>query len=98
MRRLLVRAAVVGSLLLGAAGPLLAQQGTSDIGGKVTDEQGAGRVDPARADAAARRRRERVFGDVLPESTTDDRDPDSDRPAGSSSDEWLRANVPPHHA
>src|SRR3954453_9272177 len=41
MRRLLVRAVVVGSLLLGAAGPLLAQQGTSDIGGKVTDEQGA---------------------------------------------------------
>src|SRR6478672_7323125 len=41
MRRLLVRAVVVGSLLLGITGPLLAQQGTSDIGGKVTDEQGA---------------------------------------------------------
>src|SRR5437868_948799 len=41
MRRLLVRAAVIGSFVLGMAAPLLAQQGTSDIGGKVTDEQGA---------------------------------------------------------
>lgn len=60
-------------------------------------------------DAARRRRRDRVFGDVLPDSTSDDRDPvtrggahDTGRNAsepegGSSSDEWLRANVPPHH-
>src|SRR5205823_6527371 len=41
MRRLLVRAVIVGSVLFLAAPPLLAQQGTSDIGGKVTDEQGA---------------------------------------------------------
>src|SRR5258707_15276071 len=41
MRRLLVRAIVVGSFVCTAAIPLLAQQGTSEIGGKVTDEQGA---------------------------------------------------------
>src|SRR3979490_3314656 len=41
MRRLLVRAIVVGSFLCAAAIPLHAQQGTSEIGGKVTDEQGA---------------------------------------------------------
>ena len=41
MRRLLVRAIVVGSFVCTAASPLLAQQGTSEIGGKVTDEQGA---------------------------------------------------------
>src|SRR5882724_12696432 len=41
MRRLLVRAIVVGSFVCTAAVPLLAQQGTSEIGGKVTDEQGA---------------------------------------------------------
>jgi hypothetical protein len=37
-----------------------------------------------------------VFGDVLPESTTDDRDPEA---AGSSgtSEEWLKRQVPPHH-
>src|SRR5258708_11080128 len=41
MRRLLVRAIVVGSVVCTAAVPLRAQQGTSEIGGKVTDEQGA---------------------------------------------------------
>src|SRR5439155_5532396 len=41
MRRLLVRAFVVGAVLCAAAVPLFAQQGTSEIGGKVTDEQGA---------------------------------------------------------
>src|SRR5438552_1694562 len=41
MRRLLVRAIVVGSFVVAAAAPLFAQQGTSEIGGKVTDEQGA---------------------------------------------------------
>jgi len=41
----------------------------------------------------ARRRREAVFGDVLPEQTADDA-PDTD--AGSD-DEWLRDQVPPHH-
>src|ERR1700716_4040002 len=41
MRRLLVRALVVGSFVCTAEIPLLAQQGTSEIGGKVTDEQGA---------------------------------------------------------
>src|SRR5437773_2754349 len=40
MLRLLVRAIVVGWFVV-AAVPLVAQQGTSEIGGKVTDEQGA---------------------------------------------------------
>lgn len=39
-----------------------------------------------------RRRLAEVFGDVLPEQTSDDRD---DRSA--SNDEWLRQQVPPHH-
>jgi hypothetical protein len=39
-----------------------------------------------------RRLREKVFGDVLPETTTDEtRDEDA------SSDEWLERQVPPHH-
>jgi hypothetical protein len=46
------------------------------------------------ADPAAPRRRDAVFGDVLPESTADDRDPGS---APTGSDEWLRSQVPPHH-
>jgi hypothetical protein len=47
-------------------------------------------------DAERRRRRARVFGEVLPEGTSDDRGDgwgDRDRPA----DEWLRGQVPPHH-
>jgi hypothetical protein len=52
-----------------------------------------------RAEAERRRRRAEVFGDVLPESTRDDRDPDSaqERSSDVAADEWLRSNVPPHH-
>jgi hypothetical protein len=48
------------------------------------------------------RRRARVFGEVLPDDTRDDR-PTPDTGTGPSAapteadDEWLRANVPPHH-
>lgn len=55
----------------------------------------------ARRAAARRRRRAEVFGDVLPESTDDDRDVTSSAPSGaareSATDSWLRSNVPPHH-
>jgi hypothetical protein len=52
--------------------------------------QAAGQA--ARRREEQRRRRGRVFGDVLPETTRDDRD------TGEGQDEeWLRANVPPHH-
>ncbi|MGI9157214.1 MAG: hypothetical protein ACR2FG_11330 [Marmoricola sp.] len=43
--------------------------------------------------AERRRRLARLFGEVLPEQTADDRD---DRPS-ESDDAWLRAQVPPHH-
>lgn len=44
---------------------------------------------------ARRRRLDEVFGDVLPEQTSDDAaEPDS-RPEGT--EEWLRRQVPPHH-
>jgi hypothetical protein len=46
------------------------------------------------AERAARRRRlQEVFGDVLPEQTSDDV-PEGEE---SASDEWLRRQVPPHH-
>ena len=51
----------------------------------------------AALDRARRRARlAEVFGDVLPESTSDDRD-DEVRRDGSGGDDWLRAQVPPHH-
>ena len=48
------------------------------------------------ADEARRQLRERVFGDVLPDTTADERDGGAE-PGESSSDDWLRRNVPPHH-
>ncbi|NUS42302.1 MAG: hypothetical protein HOQ24_01195 [Mycobacteriaceae bacterium] len=36
-----------------------------------------------------------IFGDVLPDTTTDERDPHE---ADASSDDWHRNNVPPHHS
>jgi hypothetical protein len=41
-----------------------------------------------------RKRLADAFGDVLPDTTSDERD---ERDAGESSDEWLRRQVPPHH-
>lgn len=59
-------------------------------------------TDPARAAGSAnqetewqrRRRLAEVFGEVLPETTSDEREP-GDEP--KDPDAWLRAQVPPHH-
>ena len=60
--------------------------------------------DPAPAEenaitAAERRwRRAQVFGDVLPDGTSDERgDGWSEREPAEASDEWFRRQVPPHH-
>lgn len=46
---------------------------------------------------ARRRRLAEVFGDTLPDQTTDDTaDPDTEQ-AEASAEEWLRRQVPPHH-
>jgi hypothetical protein len=37
-----------------------------------------------------------VFGETVPESSSDDRDPDVGEDH-SERDRWLRDNVPPHH-
>jgi hypothetical protein len=66
--------------------------------GEVTEEVGGGArsKDEARAARERARRRAQVFGDVLPESTRDDRD-DTGGPSDRSSEEWLRRQRPPHH-
>ena len=46
--------------------------------------------------AQRRRRIEAVFGDVLPDTTSDERDHEAPG-SGSHDDDWLRAQVPPHH-
>ena len=57
-----------------------------------TDAEHNGEV--ARRRAARDRRRRQVFGDVLDDSTVDDR---AEPGAAPEQDRWLRDNVPPHH-
>lgn len=64
------------------------------------DEVEPAAVEPAQVEPAEvepewqrHRRLAAVFGDVLPETTRDEREPGED----SSSDDWLRRQVPPHH-
>ena len=44
-----------------------------------------------------RKRLAEVFGDVLPETTSDERDDVPAERRESASDAWLREQVPPHH-
>lgn len=46
--------------------------------------------------ARQRARLDEIFGDVVPETTSDERDPDR-RSAHRDADSWLREQVPPHH-
>jgi hypothetical protein len=47
-------------------------------------------------EAQRKRRLAEVFGDVLPETTSDERDPDDSR-GDRDRDTWIRDQVPPHH-
>jgi len=62
----------------------------------MNDSTSSPEPEQARKEEARRRLREKVFGDVLPDTTADERDGGADRDA-SGGDEWLRRNVPPHH-
>ena len=45
-----------------------------------------------------KRRLAEVFGDVLPDTTSDERDPEDAPGRGSArGDTWLKEQVPPHH-
>jgi hypothetical protein len=63
-----------------------------------SDEDLDGLNDSAPEDEAARRRRlAEVFGDVLPDTTSDERDPESADTSSTTRDDWYRDQVPPHH-
>ena len=47
--------------------------------------------------AERRARLDAVFGDVLPDTTSDERDPGTSPADDDAGDAWLRAQVPPHH-
>lgn len=51
----------------------------------------------AREAAARKARLDRIFGDVLPETTSDERARGQARSGDADPDAWLRQNVPPHH-
>ena len=52
---------------------------------------------PSPDEAERKRRLAEVFGDVLPETTSDERDPESSEVEDSARDAWYRDQVPPHH-
>ncbi|WP_141015410.1 hypothetical protein [Nocardioides sambongensis] len=59
----------------------------------------AGPTDAERraADWRRRRRLAEIFGDPMPETTRDEREPAPGGPGESASDRWLKSQVPPHH-
>ena len=38
-----------------------------------------------------------MFGDVLPDTTSDERDPEPADRGTTTRDDWYRDQVPPHH-
>ncbi|HEY0952538.1 hypothetical protein [Nocardioides sp.] len=65
----------------------------------MTGDGDRGRTPDEQSEWERRRRRAEVFGDVLPETTSDERDDAAAPSRGSESatDRWLREQVPPHH-
>lgn len=64
-----------------------------------SNREGSGRGDPdrVRAEVERRRRLGDVFGEVLPESTSDDVDTDRAAPGRPADERWYTENRPPHH-
>ncbi|EME63720.1 hypothetical protein [Amycolatopsis decaplanina] len=53
-----------------------------------------GEDEDKRPSSAAKRRVDEIFGDVLPDTTSDEREPGQRTP---DSDSWFLENRPPHH-
>lgn len=63
----------------------------------MTEPEGADKPDqPDEPEWKRKQRLARIFGDVLPETTQDEREP-SGESGESASDRWLKSQVPPHH-
>ena len=63
-----------------------------------TQDQPAPDEEQPLSEADRRRRRAKVFGEVLPEGTSDERgDGWCERVPREGGDEWFRRQVPPHH-
>lgn len=44
-----------------------------------------------------KRRLDQIFGDTMPDTTSDEREPGSTHDGEDPGDRWLREQVPPHH-
>jgi hypothetical protein len=53
--------------------------------------------EPVETEWQRKRRLAAVFGDVLPDTTSDEQDPESPKQRDEAQDRWLRSQVPPHH-
>ncbi len=62
------------------------------------DEPESPPADESESEWQRRQRLAAVFGDVLPDTTSDERDADGAPEADDDAqDQWLRRQVPPHH-
>ena len=52
--------------------------------------------EPAEPEWKRKQRLARIFGDVLPETTSDERESSAESEE-SASDRWPKSQVPPHH-
>lgn len=57
----------------------------------------AASAESVEADWERKRRLAAVFGDVLPDTTSDEQEPESVEQRDDARDRWLRGQVPPHH-
>lgn len=63
-----------------------------------TEDENRGKSGDERRRSRGRRRIDEVFGDVLPDTTSDERGTGQEHgTSGAHSDEWYRDNRPPHH-
>ncbi|MFE6507119.1 hypothetical protein ACFVDI_06470 [Nocardioides sp. NPDC057767] len=61
-----------------------------------TSPEVEGPEEPKEPEWKRKQRLARIFGDVLPETTQDERE-SSTESEESASDRWLKSQVPPHH-
>ena len=52
---------------------------------------------PRETEAQRRKRLADVFGDPMPDTTSDEREPGADPSREDAGERWLREQVPPHH-
>jgi hypothetical protein len=64
----------------------------------VSDRAPGGGSEESEPEWKRKRRLDRIFGDTMPDTTSDEREPGTSTDDGEDpGDRWLREQVPPHH-